>query len=64
MHRDGLHVVLRVVEELRKRGALLEDFHAAAMSAGTENVRAVLHYLDYVLSKRQAEQDRGDMAGQ
>lgn len=42
-----LHVVLRAAEELRMRDCSLDEFFRAYMEAATENIRAVLLYLDY-----------------
>jgi ATP-dependent Clp protease ATP-binding subunit ClpX len=64
MNRERLHVVLRVAEELRRRGVGLVEFHHAAIGSGTDNIRAVLHYLDYELSKREAEKDRKEADGE
>jgi|GEM_PF-3380191 len=46
--------ILNLVERLAKRGATLNLFHTAFCSAQTENIEAVLHYLDYLMARNPA----------
>ncbi|MBK8233780.1 MAG: AAA family ATPase [Candidatus Eisenbacteria bacterium] len=54
-HAKNPGVVLRVMEQLRKRKATLSKFYQACRHARTENIQAALHYLDYLLLKEKEE---------
>ncbi len=54
-----LTVVLRVAEELANRKATVKDFFTATDHANTANIRAVLHYLDYMRLKQAGESNDG-----
>ncbi|MGH9837660.1 MAG: formylglycine-generating enzyme family protein [Blastocatellia bacterium] len=47
-------LVLRLAEELAIRKATVAEFHDAYLHSNTDNIQAILHYLDY-LRLRQAE---------
>lgn len=47
-------LVLRVAEELAVRNATIEEFFVSCLYAGTSNIQANLHYLDYSRLKSQA----------
>ncbi|NRA95494.1 MAG: AAA family ATPase [Planctomycetes bacterium] len=52
-YKDRRRELLRVVEELLRREATLEEFFVACTYSGTANMMANLHYLDYYRLKRQ-----------
>lgn len=47
---------LRLAEELANRNVTLAEFFQAFDAAGTDNIQAILHYLDYSRLKRDGEQ--------
>ncbi len=49
-------LILRVVEELRKRDATIAEFFLAYVYSNTDNIQANLHYLDYMRVKAADEQ--------
>ncbi|MCB1237996.1 MAG: hypothetical protein KDM91_23215, partial [Verrucomicrobiae bacterium] len=52
-HRYPL--ILRLVEELRNRGATISSFFLAYVYSNTDNIQANLHYLDYTNLKKAVE---------
>ncbi len=54
-------VVLRTLEELRTRKASLSQFHRACRAAQTENIRAALHYLDFMQLREKEERKSRDV---
>ncbi|MFN8549292.1 MAG: AAA family ATPase [Candidatus Eisenbacteria bacterium] len=54
-HEKNPVIVLRTLEELRTRRTTLAKFYQACSAAQTENIRAALHYLDYLLLKEKGE---------
>ena len=52
-HRPAL--ILRLVEELQRRKAAINDFFLAYVYSNTDNIQANLHYLDYSRLKKQSE---------
>jgi len=49
---------LRMAEEALVRGATLSDLYLAQIYSRTTHVKSVLHYLDYMLSKREFEKQQ------
>ncbi len=45
----------RIAEKLRNRGATISQAFSAHVKAGTDDVDAVIHYLDYLLAKEKAK---------
>lgn len=52
-HRPAL--ILRLVEELQRRKASINDFYLAYVYSNTDNIQANLHYLDYSRLKKQSD---------
>lgn len=46
-NKDKLHIVLRTAEEMRMRDCGLDEFFRTYMDANTENIKAMLLYLDF-----------------
>lgn len=46
-NQERLDLIYRLVEELRNRGAKIQDFFQVYIQSGTDNIQANLHYLDY-----------------
>ncbi|MEM9801712.1 MAG: type IV secretory system conjugative DNA transfer family protein [Planctomycetota bacterium] len=59
-----LDLVLRVAEEVVRRGAKLDDFYLATAYSGTNNIQANMHYLDYLLAKNKDEARRSEESQQ
>jgi len=57
-NREKLHVVLRTAEELRMRDCGLDEFFRAHLDADTDNIHAVLLYLDYRRAREAWERKR------
>lgn len=57
-NREKLHVVLRTAEELRMRDCGLDEFFHAHLDADTDNIHAVLLYLDYRRAREAWERKR------
>jgi ATP-dependent Clp protease ATP-binding subunit ClpX len=57
-NRERLHVVLRAAEELRLRDCGLDEFFKVYLDAGTDNIRAVLLFLDYRRARDEWERKR------
>lgn len=54
--RKRPELILQVLEEIQKRGASFSEWMEAVERSGTRNIRAILHYLDYlILLKRLKE---------
>jgi hypothetical protein len=50
-------LIYRLMEELRNRRTTISAFFMAFVYANTDNIQAVLHYLDYTMLKRQHEKE-------
>jgi len=57
-NQDKLHVVLRTAEEMHLRDCGLDEFFRAYMDSNTENIQAVLLYLDYRRAREAWERKR------
>ena len=58
-HGERPRDVLRVAEELRNRKIPLADFCLASLSARTDSIPAIMHYLDYLQEKARFDRERG-----
>ncbi|MBK8168076.1 MAG: AAA family ATPase [bacterium] len=57
-NKDRLHVVLRTAEEMRMRDCGLDEFFRTYMDANTENIKAMLLYLDFRRARDAWERNR------
>lgn len=57
-NKDRLHVVLRTAEEMRLRDCGLDEFFRTYMDANTENIKAMLLYLDFRRARDAWERNR------
>jgi hypothetical protein len=56
-HSERPRDVLRVAEELRNRKIPLADFCLASLSARTDSIPAIMHYLDYLQEKARFDRE-------
>jgi hypothetical protein len=56
LNQHRLRLVLRVAEELLNRSASIDEFFLSHKESGSENLQAILHYLDF-RRLRQKEQE-------
>jgi hypothetical protein len=47
--------VLKVAQEIQKRGATITDFFLAYVYSNTDNIQATLAYLDYTMHMKVAQ---------
>ena len=62
--KDNPALLLRLVEELRNRKASLNELWNAYLYSNTDNIKANLHYLDYVRIKKEEERRKQEESGQ
>jgi formylglycine-generating enzyme required for sulfatase activity len=55
-NKQRMELVLLLAEELANRKVTVTDFHDAYLQANTENITAILRYLDYLRLKAEARQ--------
>ncbi|MCB0322619.1 MAG: type IV secretory system conjugative DNA transfer family protein, partial [Bdellovibrionales bacterium] len=54
-NKNRIALVLKVGEEIQKRGATITDFFLAYVYSNTDNIQATLAYLDYTMHMKTAE---------
>lgn len=55
LYRNSPSVVLRFAEELAIRGATLADCYVASVRSNTQNLQALLHYIDFLRLNKKGE---------
>jgi hypothetical protein len=60
--RERLHFVLRLAKELAVRKATITEFFQAYVYSNTDNIQAILHYLDYTRFKKGEEKRKKEAA--
>lgn len=54
-NKAKIALVLKVAQEIQKRGATITDFFLAYVYSNTDNIQATLAYLDYTMQMKAAE---------
>ncbi len=55
-NKTRIALVLKVAQEIQKRGASITDFFLAYVYSNTDNIQATLAYLDYTMQMKQQQQ--------
>ncbi len=59
-NKTRIALVLKVAQEIAKRGASITDFFLAYVYSNTDNIQATLAYLDYTMHLKASNASAGD----